>query len=133
MPNEESEEINNIEEDENNLSRAKETKREHKQPSYIKDFHCYLATRANFTDLERNKLYSLSSVVSYSKMSQSHKAFSLAISSDMEPKTFKSTAQKKEWQEAMNEELQALDRNQTWDIVTLPKDKVPIGCNGNIR
>jgi Reverse transcriptase (RNA-dependent DNA polymerase) len=28
----------------------------------------------------------------------------------------------------MNEELQSLEKNHTWDIVCLPKGKKPIGC-----
>jgi Reverse transcriptase (RNA-dependent DNA polymerase) len=28
----------------------------------------------------------------------------------------------------MNEELQALEKNHTWDIVYLPKGKKPVGC-----
>jgi hypothetical protein len=28
----------------------------------------------------------------------------------------------------MNEELQALEKNHTWDIVSLPQGKKPVGC-----
>ncbi|MCO5588521.1 hypothetical protein L7F22_042478 [Adiantum nelumboides] len=32
------------------------------------------------------------------------------------------------WQEAMNEEMNALYGNETWELVPLPKGKKPIGC-----
>lgn len=32
------------------------------------------------------------------------------------------------WEDAMSNELAALDANKTWDIITLPKGKKPISC-----
>jgi len=32
------------------------------------------------------------------------------------------------WQEAMDKELQALDANHTWEVVSLPQGKKPIDC-----
>ncbi|GJX12657.1 putative RNA-directed DNA polymerase [Tanacetum coccineum] len=32
------------------------------------------------------------------------------------------------WVEAMNNEMEALNRNQTWEITDLPKGRRPIGC-----
>ena len=32
------------------------------------------------------------------------------------------------WKEAMLEEMTALSKNQTWDLVTLPAGKHPVGC-----
>ena len=34
---------------------------------------------------------------------------------------------KEEWVTAMNEEYNSIMRNKTWELVELPKDKVPIG------
>lgn len=36
--------------------------------------------------------------------------------------------QKKEWKEAMNQELKALEANETWDLMVLPEGKRSIGC-----
>jgi hypothetical protein len=33
-----------------------------------------------------------------------------------------------EWKEAMKEEIDALERNGTWDMVELPKDMKIVGC-----
>ena len=32
------------------------------------------------------------------------------------------------WAASMTKEMQALERNQTWDIVTLLEEKKPVGC-----
>ncbi|CAL2270416.1 unnamed protein product [Prunus armeniaca] len=33
------------------------------------------------------------------------------------------------WKEAMNEEMRALQKNVTWEIVPLPHGKKTVGCN----
>ena len=45
-----------------------------------------------------------------------------------EPSTYKEASGVLEWQLAMSEELAALDRTGTWDIVLLPSHTVPITC-----
>ena len=45
-----------------------------------------------------------------------------------EPSTFKEASSVPEWQSAMSEELAALDRTGTWEIVPLPPHAVPITC-----
>ncbi|MCO5615093.1 hypothetical protein L7F22_069382 [Adiantum nelumboides] len=37
-------------------------------------------------------------------------------------------AENDKWQEAMNEEMDALYGNETWELATFPKGKKPIGC-----
>jgi hypothetical protein len=45
-----------------------------------------------------------------------------------EPSTYQEASGVVEWQLAMSEELAALDRTGTWDIVPLPSHAVPITC-----
>jgi hypothetical protein len=45
-----------------------------------------------------------------------------------EPSNYQETSSIAEWQLAMAEELSALDRTHTWDIVPLPSHAVPITC-----
>ena len=45
-----------------------------------------------------------------------------------EPKFYHTVVQDVHWSNAMNEEIEALDKNGTWDIVDLPTGKHPIGC-----
>jgi len=46
----------------------------------------------------------------------------------VEPSSYKEASGIPEWQLAMTEELAALDRTGTWDIVPLPSGAVPITC-----
>ena len=45
----------------------------------------------------------------------------------IEPKIFEEAVRKPKWEQAMDEEMAALDENATRDLVQLPKDKKPIG------
>lgn len=103
-------------------------RRKHKQPECLKDYHCNLIQNQDTTPLEKDKLYPLSSVLSYINLSHEHKAFSLAISAEQEPKNYQTASKQKEWIHAMETELKALEDNQTWSIVPLPEGKIPIGC-----
>jgi hypothetical protein len=46
----------------------------------------------------------------------------------VEPSNYQEASRIPEWQLAMTEELAALDRTGTWDIVPLPSHAVPITC-----
>eukprot|EP00253_Pinus_taeda_P010382 PITA_10382 len=46
----------------------------------------------------------------------------------VEPTNYKEASQFKEWRAVMNEEMESILRNDTWDLVELPKNKTPIGC-----
>ena len=52
--------------------------------------------------------------------------FSLA--SLQEPRTFREASSNPLWQQAMKEELDALHKTRTWDLVDLPSRKSTIGC-----
>ena len=45
-----------------------------------------------------------------------------------EPETFEEASQSSEWMTAMKEELDALQQNQTWDLVPKSRDVKPISC-----
>ncbi|GKV14657.1 hypothetical protein SLEP1_g25497 [Rubroshorea leprosula] len=44
------------------------------------------------------------------------------------PPSYKEASLDPLWQQAMNEELQALEKTGTWDLVDLPLDKTLVGC-----
>ena len=52
----------------------------------------------------------------------------MSISSKIEPKCYEEAKCYPEWIEAMRVEIEALEVNKTWDIVDLPRNKIPIGC-----
>ncbi|KAH9698403.1 hypothetical protein KPL71_024000 [Citrus sinensis] len=58
-------------------------------------------------------------------------AYALPIVNDDVPSTYKeaiSNPESIQWKKAMNEEMQSLHKNETWELVTLPKEKKAIGC-----
>ena len=54
--------------------------------------------------------------------------FFSALASLQEPQTFHETSSNPLWQQAMKEELDALHKTRTWDLVDLPSGKSAIGC-----
>jgi len=47
---------------------------------------------------------------------------------EVEPTCFEQAVGNPKWDNAMDEEMAALDVNATWELVALPKDKKVIGC-----
>ncbi|KAL0461990.1 UNVERIFIED_CONTAM: Retrovirus-related Pol polyprotein from transposon TNT 1-94 [Sesamum latifolium] len=84
--------------------------RQKKPPAWLNDFHCH----------------STSSLPLVS--SPPHIDFFAALSTVNEPNHYLQTKGKPEWENAMREELNALEKNNNWDIVDLPKGKKAIGC-----
>ena len=50
------------------------------------------------------------------------------VEEEKEPTSFEEASQKIEWRKAMEEEIKALTKNQTCDLVPKPKDVKPISC-----
>jgi Reverse transcriptase (RNA-dependent DNA polymerase)/Integrase core domain len=54
--------------------------------------------------------------------------FVAQLSSESVPERLEEACKEKKWIEAMNSEMNALEKNKTWDLVDLPKGKKPVGC-----
>ena len=50
-----------------------------------------------------------------------------AFLSTMEPKNFEEASEDEDWIKAMNEELDQIEKNNTWELVPRPVDKNVIG------
>jgi len=44
------------------------------------------------------------------------------------PKSIRDAFQVPEWKEAVLEEMRALEKNQTWEVINLPREKKTVGC-----
>ena len=51
----------------------------------------------------------------------------VCLLADAENITFEEAVQEKKWKQAMNEEMNAIEKNDTWELATLPKNHKPIG------
>ena len=49
-----------------------------------------------------------------------------------DPIHFEEAVKDKKWIDAMDEEMNAIEKNNTWELVDLPKGKEVIGVNGSI-
>ncbi|KAK4388219.1 Retrovirus-related Pol polyprotein from transposon RE2 [Sesamum angolense] len=81
-------------------------------PAWLVDFQCHSSTSHSFD---------------HPVLASSHVQFMAALSTVQEPKTYIQAKGCPEWEEANKQELAALDKNCTWEIVDMPSDKKAIG------
>ncbi|CAN1188688.1 Retrovirus-related Pol polyprotein from transposon TNT 1-94 [Linum perenne] len=72
--------------------------------------------------------YPISNQVSYERLSESHKAFIMTLDQIVTPKNIQEAMESPEWKKAVMEELNALEKNGTWDVVPLPTGKNTVDC-----
>ena len=97
-----------------------------KTPSYLQDFHCNLLTNSPVPPT--NSIYPITSFLSYSSFSPSHASFLCNIYSTFEPRFYHQAVKFDHWRDAMAKELEAMELNNTWTVLPLPKGKHAIGC-----
>jgi hypothetical protein len=78
--------------------------------------------------IEGKVKYGLEKVVNYSKLSSENFSFVSSLNKTVEPKFFFQAVKDPNWVTAMNEELEALNINDTWDLVDLPPGRKTVGC-----
>ena len=66
--------------------------------------------------------------MSYQNLSQNHKAFLSNLHTIPIPRNLSEALRNKEWENAMKLEMEALEKNKTWELVSLPKGKKLVGC-----
>ncbi|KAJ0746343.1 putative RNA-directed DNA polymerase [Helianthus annuus] len=72
--------------------------------------------------------YGVEKVVNYSNLSVENMCLVSSLNKSVEPSSYSEAIQDPRWIEAMNCEMEALNRNNTWIVVDLPKGRKPIGC-----
>jgi len=100
--------------------------RTHHPLTYLKDFHtAFMSTRTTSSDGIR---YPLHHFLSYNHLSSSFKNFIFSISSSSEPKCYVEASKSDCWIKAMQDEITALETNNTWFLTDLPSNKIAISC-----
>lgn len=70
----------------------------------------------------------MTNYVSYEKLSPTFLTFTSQLSSVEIPKNVQEALQVPEWRKAIEEEMYALEKNQTWEVTNLPQGKRTVGC-----
>nr|CAD1835548.1 unnamed protein product [Ananas comosus var. bracteatus] len=79
-------------------------------------------------DVRNKSKYPISDFVSYASLSPSYRAFVSSLSSMSIPHNWKEALIDPKWKGAMDEEMRALKKNNTWELVDLPAGKRTVGC-----
>ncbi|GKA24905.1 hypothetical protein Tco_0710938 [Tanacetum coccineum] len=88
-----------------------------------------LSNRLQEYELEGKLKHGLNRYVSYVNLSYENYSFVANLNKTVEPKTYREVSTNSKWIEAMNNEMEALNINNTWEIYDLFKGRKPIGCN----
>ncbi|KAK9049228.1 hypothetical protein SSX86_031804, partial [Deinandra increscens subsp. villosa] len=78
--------------------------------------------------IEGKVKYGLEKVVNYANLSHDNFCFVAQLNKESEPKHYFQAAKSPNWISAMNDEIEALHRNNTWDLVELPPGRKTVGC-----
>nr|KYP50832.1 Retrovirus-related Pol polyprotein from transposon TNT 1-94 [Cajanus cajan] len=70
----------------------------------------------------------MNNFVSYHRLSESNKSFANQLSTVAIPNNVQEALVDPRWKNAMNEEMKALQQNETWELVDCPLGKKPVGC-----
>nr|XP_016467178.1 PREDICTED: uncharacterized protein LOC107789823 [Nicotiana tabacum] len=74
-------------------------------------------------NIHRDEPYAINKYLGYDQLSSKYQAYMSAFSSINRPTSYSEAVKDHRWVEAMNEEIKALENNNTWDIITLQKFK----------
>jgi hypothetical protein len=72
--------------------------------------------------------YPISQNVSTKHLSTQYQSFIAAVDSVRIPSSVDEALKDRKWIQAMDEEMKALEKNGTWEIVERQRDKKPVGC-----
>ncbi|XP_071740926.1 uncharacterized protein [Rutidosis leptorrhynchoides] len=86
-----------------------------------------LPKRLNDYVLDNKVKYDLKNYLTYSKLGSKNFCFITCLNKSQEPMSYQEASKDKNWVNAMNEEIEALLRNNTWIITDLSCDRKPIG------
>ncbi|KAJ1695814.1 hypothetical protein LUZ63_012512 [Rhynchospora breviuscula] len=104
-----------------------------RKPAHLQDYICYTArvespVAESKSCCKPSTAYPINRYVTCDKFSTAHRLFLAAVTKEREPDYFGEAIKSKNWREAMKTEINALERNATWTLEELPRNKVAIGC-----
>ena len=73
-------------------------------------------------------LHPISKFMSYNALSAKCCAFTTNLDRIQIPKNIQEALEIPKWKEAVMEEIRALEKNGTWEVMNLPRGKKPMGC-----
>jgi transposase InsO family protein len=94
----------------------------------VNDQDLPIAVRKGTRECTKQPLYPLSHFLSFKKFSPSHRSFLVSLNTIVIPTTLSEALSNEKWKQAMNAEMEALEKNKTWELVKLPAGKKPVGC-----
>ncbi|KAF5754617.1 putative RNA-directed DNA polymerase [Helianthus annuus] len=106
--------------DETNLSEGQSVRRSSRKVSFPNKFSDFV--------VEGKVKYGIEKVVNYANLSVDNMCLVTSLNKSVEPCSYNEAVKDSRWIEAMNNEMEALLRNNTWEVVDLPKGRKPIGC-----
>ena len=71
--------------------------------------------------------YGIEKYVNYGRLSVSNKCFSSTLNKSVEPTSYEEAVKDPNWSNVMNNEIEALNRNNTWTECVLPIGRHAIG------
>ena len=96
------------------------SRRVSKPPQHLQDYHVYSA--------DSSTEHPISNVISYASLSDPYMIFVNALNNILEPTSYAQACKIKEWLDAMDIEITALEENGTWIVCSLPAGKKAVGC-----
>jgi hypothetical protein len=93
----------------------------------VNDQDLPIAVRKGTRECTKQPLYPFSHFLSFKKFSPSHRSSLVSLNTIVIPTTLSEALSKEKWKQAMNVEMEALEKNKTWELVKLPAGKKPVG------
>ncbi|XP_071713155.1 uncharacterized protein [Rutidosis leptorrhynchoides] len=111
-----------------NINEEGRSKRSRVFPTKLKDF----VVESNINHPQNNSVkfkckYPLNNYVCYNNLSPTTLSFISTLDKSTEPTSYHEASQHQCWNDAMNDEMEALNQNNTWVLSELPIGRKPIG------
>jgi hypothetical protein len=93
-----------------------------RQPKHLQDNS--ISSRESFSETQNQRTRSLREIHQQLDDFEQHNLFSLM---SCQPTSFKEETKEPHWVQAMNQEIDSIEKNKTWDLVDFPTHKKSVG------